>query len=236
MRKKILKLTKEAKKKIVVLKRKKHHPLVHQIHKKHGISHKTLLYMKEYGPRSHVYHVIIKESLKILILASLISALGGIGLQFLNEKFITILPLLILLPALNDMIGDYGSIISSKFTAYLYTGKIKGKWWKSEYTHRMFFTVLTISIFSSLYIGLLSSGIAYVKGFQLTIDLMLKIIEISIASTLLLVAIIFTISITMGLYFYKKQEDPNNFLIPITTSIADLGSMLVFLGMMTFLF
>jgi len=44
---------------------------------------------------------------------------------------------------------------------------------------------------------------------------------------LVLVAILFLTSITAGLYFYRKGEDPNNFLIPITTSIADFGNMIV---------
>ena len=34
-------------------------------------------------------------------------------------------------------------------------------------------------------------------------------------------------SIIAGLHFYRKGEDPNNFLIPITTSIADLSNMFI---------
>ena len=59
---------------------------------------------------------IMKESIKILILASLISSLGGIGLESVNVKLIALLPLLILLPAMNDMIGDFGAIISSRIS------------------------------------------------------------------------------------------------------------------------
>jgi len=234
--KKIPVISEKIRKKIIGLKRKSHHPLVHHVHKKHKISYKTLLYMKEYGPKSHVYHVIVKESLKILVLASLVSSIGGLSLQSMGSKIVSILPLLILLPALNNMIGSYGTIISSKFTTDLYTGKIKSNWWKSEYIHKLFVSIFLISIFSAVYIGLLSSGIAYIKGFPMTADLAIKILEISLVATLLLVGIIFTISITLGLHFYKKQEDPNNFLIPITTSIGDLGSMLVFFLMVGFLF
>jgi len=34
--------------------------------------------------------------------------------------------------------------------------------------------------------------------------------------------LIFIISAKAGSYVYKKKEDPNNFLIPISTSAADL--------------
>jgi len=37
--------------------------------------------------------------------------------------------------------------------------------------------------------------------------------------------ILFITSIVAGLHFYRKKEDPNNFLIPITTSIADFVNM-----------
>ena len=57
------------------LKREKYHPLIHNIHKKHKISKKTLFYVKEYGEKSTAFKTIIKESVKILLFASMISAL-----------------------------------------------------------------------------------------------------------------------------------------------------------------
>ena len=235
------KLSGRMKKRIVKLRRKPHHPLVHRIHKKHHISYKTLLYMKEYGPKSHVAHLIIRESLKILILASILSSIGGFGLQSIQSKLFTILPLIILLPALNDMIGDFGVIVSSKFTTMLYLGKIRGAsggnrsktyftpvWLKNENLHKLFFTILCIAIISSVYMSVLSLAISYLKGFQITLELILKIMQISLISVILLVSLIFSISISFGLWIYRKKEDPNNFLIPIATSIGDLGSMALF--------
>jgi len=223
-------------KKLVELKRRSHHPLIHHIHKKHKISYKTLFYMKEYGPRSHVSHVIIRESLRILIIASLISSLGGFGLQTISSKLILILPLLILVPALNNLIGSFGTIFSSKFTTMLYLGKIKEKWWKSREVHKLFFTILSIAILSSFIIGVFAYTIAVLKGFELNFILFAKIIQISFLSTISLFFVIFFISITGGLYIYKKNEDPNNFLIPMTTSIGDLSSMLIFFVLVNILF
>ncbi len=229
-------LPKSYRKKIIKLRRKHHHPLLHHIHKKHRISYKTLTYMKEYGPRSHVYHVIIKESIKILILASILSSIGGFGLQNMQGKLIAILPLLILLPALNDMIGDYGAIVSSKFTTMLYLGKIKGSPWKSESVHRLFFTIFSIAIISSIYIGIFSSVLAFSGGFPIDFWLFVKVAGVSVASTLILVGIIFLLSVLVGSYVFKRNEDPNNFLIPIATSVGDLGSMAIFSLLIILLF
>ena len=225
----------EHKRKLVKLKRKHHHPLVHKLHKKHKISYKTLHYMREYGPKSNVYHVIIKESIKVLILASILSSVGGFGLQSIQSKITSILPLLILLPALNNMIGSYGTIVSSKFTTMLYLGKAKKQWWKSSDVRTLFSNIFLIAVMSSVFIGLLASGVSYTKGFGIGVDMIIKIIEISLISTLVMVFVIFILSTTIGLYIYRKNEDPNNFLIPITTSVGDLGSMAIF-SFMVYLF
>lgn len=222
------------KKKVMKMNRRKHHPLLHHIHKRHCISHKTLFYMKEYGPKSHIASVIVKESLKIIILASILSSIGGIGLQSIRERILTILPLLILLPALNDMIGDYGTIISSKFTTGLYTGRIKSL--KSKEIHNLFTVIASIAIISSIYIGILSCTIAYFNGYSIAFPIIIKVLWVSILTTIALVMIIFFVSITTGLWIYSKREDPNNFLIPITTSVGDLGSMLIFSTMILLFF
>jgi hypothetical protein len=101
------------------------------------ISHRTLFFMREYGPHAHIASNIIRESLYVLLPAAIISSLGGIGLEVVRTKFLTILPLVILLPALNDMVGDFGTVISSKFTIALYRGYIKEAWWRSQFVREL---------------------------------------------------------------------------------------------------
>jgi len=214
-------------KKLQKLKRKHYHPLIHAIHKKHNISKKTLFYVKEYGPHSNVPRTIVKESIRILLLASLISSLGGLALENIKTFFVTIIPMLILLPVLNDMIGDYGTIISARFSTLLHEGKIKNKWWREIEVRKLFFQIITVSLITAV----VSSAIALIiSGFSLyMVDVMVifKVLLVVIIDVLVLVSILFIIAIFAGFYFYRKQEDPNNFLIPITTSVADFGNMIV---------
>src|SRR3989344_7341928 len=86
-------------------KRKERCRLFYKIHKKHGISKRTLFYVKEYGEQTNATKTIIKASIKILLLATIISSIGGFALENIKTAFISIVPLVILLPALNDMIG-----------------------------------------------------------------------------------------------------------------------------------
>lgn len=200
------------------------------------ISHRTLFYMREYGPHAHVASNIMKESVKVLFLASAISSLGGMGLQLVETKFITIIPLLVLLPALNDMIGDFGSVVGSKFSVALFRGFIGEKWWKSRFLNELFFAVLAIAVISSMYVGLLAWAIAVLQGTAFSYLLLSRTLQVSLLATVLLTVIIFAISIIGGLAIFRKKEDPNNFLIPMTTSIADFGSMILLAVLVAYFF
>lgn len=214
--------------KIQKLGRRKFHPYLHRAHKKHRLSYRTLYYIKSYGQDRHVWHAIVKQSIKILILASIISTVGGLGLENIQSKLILLMPLIILLPALNDMIGDFGTIVGSKFATMLFLKKVGNKWWKSEEVHKLITTVFMIAFIMSLYIGVLSSIVSVTQGFSLTYVLFFKVLLISIACTLLLIGIICAVAFAGGLYIFRKGEDPNNFLVPITTSVADFGSLVMF--------
>ncbi|MEM7819820.1 MAG: magnesium transporter [Candidatus Aenigmatarchaeota archaeon] len=217
------------------IERRQYHPIIYKIHKKHKISKKTLFYIKEYGPHSNVPKIIIKESIGILLLASIISSLGGFGLEYIKSNFIKIMPFIILLPILNDMIGDYGTIISSKFSTMLHEGKIKQKWWKNTEVKKILQEIIIISFITAIFSALLAIITSDLSSYIFGINIIAKILFISIIDTILLVIILFFMAIYAGLYFFRKKEDPNNFLIPITTSIADFCNMII-LAILIFLF
>lgn len=218
-----------------LVKKKHYHPLIHKIHKKHKISKRTLFYVKEYGPHTNVPKTIIKESIKILLFASIISSLGGFALEQVKAMFISIIPLIVLMPVLNSMIGDYGIVVSSKFSTMLHENKVKRKWWGIRELKRLALQIFLISLITTV----LSTSIALLVspffGYTLTTATISKIFLISILDVILLVSILFLVAIFAGIYFYKKGEDPSNFLIPITTSIADFGNMLL-LSLLVILF
>ncbi len=216
-------------KRITKLKRCAHHKYTHALHYKKNISRKTLFYMKEYGPRSHIVANIVRESLKILIFASVLSTLGGIGLRSVSSELMTILPLLVLLPALNDMIGDFGTVASSKISTGLFLGKIKQKGiFSSEFVRSLFKVHLKVALVSAVYISVGAFLLAGFQGYIFNASAFLRVLGLTTAASALLVVIIFTISYTWGVREFKRGEDPNNFLIPISTAIADFGSLLIF--------
>lgn len=179
-------------------------------------------------PKNIIYKI-IRESLLILMITSILSTLGGIGLESVQEKLFVYIPFLVAIPALNDMIGDFGGIVSSKFTTLLYLGKVKEEyWWRSEELRSLFRKIFVSSVFSSLYLCILATIISLTKGFHPKPLFFLKFVFLFLVITLILISIILAISILGGFYTYKKNKDPDNFLIPITTSVADLSTMLIF--------
>ncbi len=220
------------------LPRKHFHPLQHDLHAKHKLSRKTLFYVKEYGAHSNVAGTIIKESIKILLLASIVSSLGGFALENIKAAFVAIVPLVVLLPALNDMIGDYASIISSRFSTMLHEGKVRGcerGWWKNAELHKLFMQVLFLAVFTAT-LGAAAALVISSASFAVSALVAFKVFAIALIDAVLLVTVLFFVAIAAGFYFFGKGEDPSNFLIPITTSIADFGNMLLLALLVTVFF
>jgi cation transporter-like permease len=218
------------------VKRERHHHLIHKIHKKYRISKRTLFYVKEYGPHANVPKTIIKEGLRIMLFASLVSSIGGLTLEQIKPVFLSIIPLVILLPVMNGMIGGYGIIISSKFTTMLHEGRVIERWWRMPELKRMIAQVFIISLITAFMSTAIAFTISILSGFGLSSLAASKILLISMLDVVLLIGILTVISITAGLHFYRKHEDPNNFLIPITTSVTDFGNMIILSILVVMLF
>lgn len=208
------------------LDRREHHPYIHEIHKKYGISKKTLFYVKEYGIRANVVKTVLKESLKVLLFASVLSSFGGLALEYVKPLFVSVIPLIILLPSLNGMIGNYGAVISSRFSAMLHEDCLKTRHWKNE-LRTLLFQVITIAVFTSILSAVAALVASQFSGYSVGNAVVLKVVLISVIDTFVLVSLLFLVAVFGGLYFFKKKEDPNNFLIPITTSVADFGNMVI---------
>jgi cation transporter-like permease len=223
------------------LPRKHFHALQHELHKKHKLSRKTLFYVKEYGPHSNVAGTIIKESVKILLLASLISSLGGLALEEVKPLLVSLVPIVVLLPALNHLIGNCGTIFSSKFSAMLWEGKMRGlkgpalSEFNNAVLRKLFAQVLVLAVFSAL-AGAAAALMLSGQRFSSDAVFAAKIFAISLIDSVILVFVLLAVAVLGGTYFYAKREDPNNFLIPITTSVADFGNMLLLALLVTLFF
>ena len=78
------------------------------------------------------FQKIIKESIIIVVISSLMGLFSGMVLSA-NEEILYVIPIILLiLPSLNSLIGDISTVLISRLTAHLYIGTISPKIEKSD--------------------------------------------------------------------------------------------------------
>lgn len=179
---------------------------------------------------------IIAENLIPVVFSSLITMIGGISLALIEKKLYFLLPVLITIPALADMVGDFSTIIASKSVALIEQKKLPRHWEHSKIILGLALNMLWMALFYSLIIGLASLMIAYWQGFPLDALFVAKFLLILGVINILMVLFLIIFSIRIGVLVAYHGHDPDNFLIPITTSIADVGVLLLFSVMVNLFF
>jgi mgtE-like transporter len=177
---------------------------------------------------------IFKESVLIVIISSIIGLFSGTFLSVNKQVLYSFPIILLILPALNSLIGDISTVLTSRLSSHLYLGNIPPKIQKTEFLKKDFFGLL-ITILLSL-IALIIIG--YAVGFATNIRIVnpLFIISIMLLTMLILFGIMFILLFAGSVILFRKGLDPNNFLIPITTSLLDFLTplfMIVFIYLFT---
>ncbi len=165
------------------------------------------------------YLRIIKESIAIVILSSILGLFSGVLLSS-NEAILYTIPIILLiLPSLNSLIGDISTILVSRLTSGLYIGVIPPKVQKSERLKQDFFGLLITILLSLAVLIVIGYVVALTTGVKLFNPFL--IVFILIITLLLLFVIMFVSLFISSIIIFKKGKDPNNFLIPLLTSLAD---------------
>ncbi len=151
-----------------------------------------------------------------------------------NKEILYTFPIILLvLPSLNSLIGDISTVLISRLTSHLYLGTLSPKIQVSDRLKQDFYGLL-ITILLSL-VALISLG--YLFGIATGIEIVnpLLIISIIIITILILFGLMFVLLFISSIFIFKKGKDPNNFLIPMVTSLADfLTPMLILIFIQIF--
>lgn len=137
-----------------------------------------------------------------------------------SERIISTFPIILLvLPSLNSLLGDISTVLVSRLTSQLYLGTLSPKIQTSDKLKQDFYGLL-ITILLSL-VALISLG--YMLGSVTGIEIINPLLIISILSStsLILFGFMFVFLFMGSIFIFRKGKDPNNFLIPMVTSLAD---------------
>ena len=164
-------------------------------------------------------NVILKQSTPILLLCSFLGGAAGGILNSAVETLLTNPSLLTLLPLFSGESGSLISILGARLSSGLHSGLVEPLTKpEGEAVHNFIISfILAIIVFPL--IGLLAEGSSYALGVVgVGFD---KIVEISTISGLILVAIMVVVVYYVSITSYNNNLDPDNIVIPISTSITD---------------
>lgn len=145
--------------------------------------------------------------------ASCISLIGGIGLEAVQEKLLPLVPLLIALPALNTMVGDYAAIIAA------HAGDPAENKASKKALGRAIVKAIWVNIVGVL---VLSIVLAWQRGYVFSPDFIVKFIAFTASSMLATVAVMFVITAVLDRALVNRKLNVDDVLIPIVTSVTDV--------------
>ncbi|MFX1477679.1 MAG: magnesium transporter [Promethearchaeota archaeon] len=162
---------------------------------------------------------IFKESIIIVIISSLIGLISGSVLTSNEEIIYTIPILLLILPALNSLIGDISTILVSRLTTHLYIGTIVPKIKSSKRVREDLLGLLLTLLLSLGVLLIIGYSIGTLTGVKIVNPFL--IIGIISVTVLIIFFILFAFLFISAIFLFKRGMDPNNYLIPFITSLAD---------------
>ena len=171
------------------------------------------------------YHFqdIVKESMGVLVLCSLIAVLTGQLLYSMQDQFITIPIFLVFVPIINGLGGNLGSIFGARITSALHLGSITSLSDTELHKNVAMSLFLGVTVYGSL--AIIIYGIAPFLHLEINIDVM-KFLLIFILSGVILTIGVMCIILVTAFFSFKRGIDPDNTVIPLVTTMGDsLGIM-----------
>ena len=168
---------------------------------------------------------IVKQSTPVLFICSILGISAG---GFLESSISTLLKnpsLLALIPLFSGESGNIVSILGARLSSALHSGLIHPVLKPERITITNFLIIIILAIFIYPLIGFLAEFSSIISG---TVGLgFINIILISTISGMVLIGVMVLIVFYISSISYKKGLDPDNIIVPISTSITDSISSLI---------
>jgi mgtE-like transporter len=159
----------------------------------------------------------IKETLSTLLTIAVIVNVTGTVLRQISETISSRKEILTVYPALIDTVGDVGSVVGSTATTKLVLGLVNPVFSSiKKHAPRILATWAASLIMFIMYavLSLLTQTSPLNSSF-------LSFIMLLLTTNLIAVFIIVIISFAIAIATFRKGLDPDNFVIPIESSLAD---------------
>lgn len=167
---------------------------------------------------------IIKESMPLLTVLIALEIAGGQVLSH-NENLLLRAPIfLLMIPVINGVGGNIGSILGARLSSGLHIGSVelkrRGKGLRENIISIVILGIISYTMLS-IFILVISPllGVASESNGS---DILLKAGLIMIGTGLLLTSIVIVIAIFVARFSFERGFDPDNTVIPIVTTLCDV--------------
>jgi mgtE-like transporter len=160
---------------------------------------------------------IIKESLPTMLLVAFMVNITGTFLKGISSLATNRKEIYTIYPAIIDMMGDVGLVIGSAATTKLALGILAPSFSSIKNHARNIFSAWAVSLILFIVLGFLSltmNGMFSLQG--ITILLLILFISNVIAFSTITI-----LTYSISILTFKRGLDPDNFVIPVGSSLAD---------------
>jgi len=148
------------------------------------------------------------QSMPILLLIAFLELITG-GLWETNKIGI----ILLILPPTLETLGNIGSVYSSRLSSFIYLGLVEPSWVpRGKYIRKEIFSILILSVIVYSFISIFVFGISR----------SLKSIFMIWSSAFLSIFLILIISYYLTIGSLRIKLDPDNVVVPVITTLADI--------------
>ncbi|MCM2466041.1 magnesium transporter MgtE [Methanoculleus sp. CWC-02] len=163
---------------------------------------------------------IVRENLFLLIPLSVLGTLAGLTYSLNLDALVTIAALLILIPPFTGGLGSIGGILGSRLSTGMHTGELNPSFLPERgVVHHFIISYLYTLILLPL-LALIAHGAAVLMGLNSPGLGMLVII--SLTAGLVVMTLVNGVAYITASLSFRYGLDPDNFGIPVVTSLIDL--------------
>jgi mgtE-like transporter len=171
----------------------------------------------------------LKESLVTMLLVSLLVNITGTVLLGISKFVSERVEIYTIYTALIGMIGNVGSVVGSTATTKLALGLLSPSFSSMRNHAKSIFSAWTASIIMFIILALVSLSIHRLFSFSSFYSLF----SIVLVANVLAVAAIVILTYSISILTFKKGLDPDNFVIPVESSLADsVTSLALFVALL----
>ncbi|WP_458402699.1 magnesium transporter [Methanobrevibacter sp.] len=171
---------------------------------------------------------ILKQSTPILLLCSFLGGSAGGILNSSVETLLTNPSLLTLLPLFSGESGSLISILGARLSSGLHSGLVEPLRIPKGNTIHNFIICFILAIIVYPFIGILAEASS--MFFNTVGAGFVNIVEISTVAGLILISIMTFLVYFISVTSYNRNLDPDNIVIPISTSVTDSISSLILIS------